>query len=62
VVLRDASDGFKGAAKSPHIKAHLLFGLAQKSHLPRSGVSNRPNTQPINLPNSDRDNLLRSGI
>jgi hypothetical protein len=28
---------FKGTAKSPHIKAHLIFRLAQKSHLTAVG-------------------------
>jgi len=40
---------FKGAAKSPHIKAHLLFRLAQKSHLTAVGCKQQaehPTDQP----------------
>jgi len=42
---------FKGAAKSPHIKAHLLSPGSKISPDRGPGESNRPNTQPIDLPN-----------
>jgi hypothetical protein len=54
-VLRCAPDRFRGAAKSPHIKTYLLFAWLKKFHLTAVGVSNSPNTQPIDLPNSNGD-------